>query len=99
MADHIANLQAALVAGESIIQQSPYISIKQLAHRYDRPIETIRTWRKRELLPPAYRFGGMLYWLRTDIERWEKTRLERLATAPIGHVKSIQRSLRIRGSK
>jgi len=97
--DHIANLQAALVAGGSINQQSPYISIKQLALRYDRPIETVRTWRKRGLLPPAYRFGGMLYWLRADIENWEKTRRERLATAPIGHVKSIHRSLRIRGSK
>jgi len=86
-----SRVEAAPVSGAGVRQEPLYLSIQALAARYGRPVETIRTWRKRGLLPVAYRFGGSLHWRREDVELWESRCREKVACPDVQY--SHKRSL------
>lgn len=58
-------------------RSSPYLTISELADRLRVTKETVRHWRKRDYLPPAFKFGRRVMWAIADIERWEMARKEK----------------------
>jgi len=54
-----------------------YLSMQGVAEFVSVPLETVRGWRKRGILPPACKLGKHVRWPRETIERWARERQER----------------------
>ena len=60
--------------GES--RMGEYLSPIALAGLLDVPVDTIRGWRKRGILPPPIKLGKLIRWPRKGIDEWLKGRQE-----------------------
>ncbi len=49
---------------------SPFMTIEDIAAYTRNAVSTVRGWRLRGILPPAYRHGGSLRWDRNEIVAW-----------------------------
>jgi predicted DNA-binding transcriptional regulator AlpA len=53
-----------------------FFSLNDLSAHFGIPLETMRGWRKRGLLPPALKVGKHVRWRRESIEAWIKLNTE-----------------------
>lgn len=58
--------QAARRAGT----ESEYLTIQQLAEKFQVSVGCIRSWRLRGEGPPAIKLGNSLRWDSTEVDRW-----------------------------
>ena len=64
-----------------------YLSPSALADYLGVPLNTIRGWRKRALLPPAFKMGKTIRWSRKGIDDWIKEHRE---AGAYGHPGALQ---------
>jgi len=95
--DKLPTANKKRAASPRCVQAPDCYSFKDLVDKFNRPIETVRSWRKRGLLPRAIKIGGTLFWEIEEFNQWLETKKERGVT--LNSVKSNHRSLLKRGSK
>lgn len=68
----------AISVGEpsGLFKDQGYLSMADMATYLGVTISTVRAWRKRGLLPPAYKFGRLVRWSRATIDQWVAARAE-----------------------
>jgi len=63
-----------------------YLSPEGVAAHLGVPVNTVRDWRRRGLLPPALKLGRLVRWPVKTIDDWAKSRQERSGRRPVNNL-------------
>ena len=73
-----------------------FLTAHELAAHLRVSLNTVRHWRKRGYLPPAYQLGTRVIWRLAEIERWLAQKREKASNRVRSEVSSAQHASTVR---